>query len=278
MCTKQIELFERRNPKISVSIFGFENNQIFSLHISSIIEYDHHIDLLLVTNEDIFHYILIRNKNQLFKNIMFPKSHYPIFICDFCLNKFRYRHSLENHIVRCKLNKPQVTRFPSEPNNVIKWDTFNKKIKQPVAIYSDFETMNIDGNFIASSYAYVIVDDTHTPIAFREYRAKENVIKHFLDTLIKDVDDIEESRIDHKIIQWTPEDKKRYLKSTHCHMCEEHFDSSITDLTHPKARVADHYHFEFPHTKLTKFNRPCHNVVLVIENVMRNIIQSLESL
>lgn len=256
MEVKQIQIFERRNPKISVSIFGFENKDIFPLHISNSREFDHHIDLLLITSGEVSHFLLISNKNQIFKHVLFPTLKYPILICDYCLNKFRYDSSYTKHVENCKNKCPQVTRFPIEPKNILKWTSYNKKIKQPIAIYSDFETMNIGGQLTATSYVYVIVDDTQTPLELREYRAEEGVISHFLRSIISDVKAFENSRIEHKNITWTPEDRKRYLESTHCHICEEPFDTSITDFTQPKARVADHYHIEFPHTKPTEDNKP----------------------
>uniref|UniRef100_A0A8D8TAN0 DNA-directed DNA polymerase n=1 Tax=Cacopsylla melanoneura TaxID=428564 RepID=A0A8D8TAN0_9HEMI len=258
MQVKQIGTFENRNPKISVSVFGYEENTIYPLYISVNLDRKYHIDLLLITLEESSHFLLIRNKNTLFKHILYPKSHHEVHICDYCLNNLSSKQAHDNHVVRCKLVTPQHIKYPTSEENILKFSNFHTKIKQPITVYGDFETMCVDGKLIPTSYAYVIIDDTQTPIGFRAFRDSENVVKHFLSQLLRDINELENSRINYEHINWTPEDRETYANATHCHICEEIFDLSITNSDDPKAKVADHYHYKYKvnHNKVSKYNKP----------------------
>lgn len=253
---RQIDVFERKNCQISISVFGYENNELFPLKISASPNRKHHLDLLLITKNLKCHYILIYDKNLFFKYVLRPNNFHRLYTCDYCLNFFKSNTFYQEHVVQCQINSPQVTKYPTKNNNILKFKSFNKKLKRPIVIYSDFETMDINGEFVPSSYAYLIVDDTHSPLILREHCAAQGVINHYLTSIQNDVAEILKTRVDHENIIWTPEDRKLYEEATCCHICEEPFDLSITNPDHPKSRVADHYHFEFKHTKHTMHNRP----------------------
>ena len=58
--------FENLNPSISVNVLAFENNEVFPLYASKHRDRKHHINLLMIpNNEGKFHYLLVRNLSAL---------------------------------------------------------------------------------------------------------------------------------------------------------------------------------------------------------------------
>ncbi|GFQ94331.1 uncharacterized protein TNCT_221461 [Trichonephila clavata] len=101
LCTKnltfptplnQIECFEEKN-KISINVFGFEK-EIFPLKITTK-DFDKHVNLLLISNQEKRHYCLIKNLNRLLSDLTQHKS--ESFYCNYCLHRFVKKSVLDAH-------------------------------------------------------------------------------------------------------------------------------------------------------------------------------------
>ena len=104
MKIKDITKFEKLNLTISVNFFGYEESGIFPLCITDEVK-EHHVNLLLISNEENSHYVLIRSMSRLV-NTQRSNHHYTKFICNYCLHGFCREDLITSHMEYCKvLNK-----------------------------------------------------------------------------------------------------------------------------------------------------------------------------
>ena len=99
LSVKQVEKVEKQN-NISVNVFGYESENegkplIFPLHITKTDKL-HHVNLLLITEEDKTHYVYIKSMSRLL-NHRNTKRHY----CPYCLHAFVQAYSLHKHRETC---------------------------------------------------------------------------------------------------------------------------------------------------------------------------------
>ena len=58
--------FANLNPTISVNVIVYENNEVFPLYASKHRDWNHHANLLMISNnEGTFHYLLVRDLSAL---------------------------------------------------------------------------------------------------------------------------------------------------------------------------------------------------------------------
>ena len=82
---KQIKIFEKFNPQISINIFGFEES-VYPLRIPET-KKRINVDLLLISDDEKQHYCLINSLSRLISNKL--KKHCgSVEICRSCLNHF----------------------------------------------------------------------------------------------------------------------------------------------------------------------------------------------
>ena len=99
---KQIKIFEKNNPDISINVFGYER-EVYPLKISKI-KKRINIDLLLISDEEKQHYCLIKNLSRLIRSKL-TKHCGTVEICRSCLNHFPDKKKLENHEEYCFQNE-----------------------------------------------------------------------------------------------------------------------------------------------------------------------------
>ena len=87
---KQIKIFEKNNPQISINVFGLEKD-IYPLRIPET-QKSFHVDLLLLSDEEKQHYCLIKNLSRLISNKL-TKHCGSVEICQRCLNHFPNKKS-----------------------------------------------------------------------------------------------------------------------------------------------------------------------------------------
>ena len=64
--TKQYNKIEKQN-EIRINVFGYENKQPYPIYVSKE-KYDNEMNLLLITENDKKHYVLIKDFNRLMRN------------------------------------------------------------------------------------------------------------------------------------------------------------------------------------------------------------------
>ena len=82
---KQIKIFEKNNPSISINVFGYED-KVYPLKISKEKRITN-IDLLLISDGKKHHYCLINNLSKFIRSSL-TKCHGAVEICRSCLNHF----------------------------------------------------------------------------------------------------------------------------------------------------------------------------------------------
>ncbi|GFQ93384.1 uncharacterized protein TNCT_369411 [Trichonephila clavata] len=239
LCTKnltfptplnQIECFEEKN-KISINVFGFEK-EIFPLKITTK-DFDKHVNLLLISNQEKRHYCLIKSLNRVLSDLTQHKS--ESFYCNYCLHRFVKKSVLDAHIVDCRKHKEQKIKMPE--NKWLEFENFKFNLPVPYTIYADFESLIVKinsstpdpersftvpiANHIPCGYAYVVIGPDgnfkNPPAVYRG----ENAVDHFLKNIIKEEEDILNILKKIEPIHFSDENKLHFKNATHCHICEK---------------------------------------------------------
>ena len=122
--TKQYNKIEKQN-EININVFGYENKQPL---------------LLLITENDNKHYVLIKDFNR----FMFNQTKYEgkKLFCMHCPQCFSSERVLNNHKDNCiQVNGTQAVKMPDKNNNILKFNNFHKQQPVPFVIYADFEAI-----------------------------------------------------------------------------------------------------------------------------------------
>ena len=98
------------------------------------------MNLLLLTEDDNKHYVLIKNFNKFMYNN--TQHQHRKHFCMYCLQCFTSEEVLNNHKTNCiAINGDQATKIPDKDNNILKYNNFHKQQKVSFVIYADFETI-----------------------------------------------------------------------------------------------------------------------------------------
>ena len=255
-----VDRFERQNPDISITIFGYtKEDKIYPLRISKYTkckkenERKHNIVLLLIKNGDNSHYCLVKNSSALLSSqINNHKSN-----LEYCFNCFNFYNSpekLEIHKEYCgekdciKINMPP-------PNTFLKFNNFLYSEKAPFAIYADFECLvkPIDNCKPDPNISYTNKYQKHEPVSFVYYikSFNESVYKSKLKYYVKEKEEdpdpeeifikwLEEdvkkiSELENRKMIITEEEQEQFNQASDCWICKKKLN--IQD------RVRDHCHF-----------------------------------
>ena len=132
--------------QMQVDVSGYENKD-YPLYIPKKF-YDQMLNLLLITEKDILHYLFIKDFNRLMfsRTKHKDKKHY----CRSCLQNSTTKEILSNHKKQCLLiNGCQAVKYES---GIIKFTNYNKQIHIPFKIYADTECFLKRTNSYESEY------------------------------------------------------------------------------------------------------------------------------
>ena len=116
--------FEFLNSNISINVFGYnEIDRVYPIKRSKNINRLHKINLLLIENEGVKHYCLIKDLSKLTSSQV-SKHNGKIFICDNCLNHFQTEKSLDNHKEYCDTNECIKINMPKKEKSILKFKNF----------------------------------------------------------------------------------------------------------------------------------------------------------
>ena len=141
---KQIIIFEKFNPSISINVFGFEGD-VYPLRLSkSKSERSERersektqVNLLLISDGEKQHYCLIKSLSRLLSSQMSKHDHANSF-CLNCLNHFPNEEKLQIHEEYCLKNQAIRIEMP-EKGSLATFIHHNRSIKVPFVVYADFE-------------------------------------------------------------------------------------------------------------------------------------------
>jgi len=228
---RDINIFERNNKDFSIHVTAIdERGKLYPFRPFSNLEAKNKIYLLMISNDETHHYVLIRSLKRLVGTYN-GNSHE---VCDNCFTTYSTVSALEKHKKNgCLDNKPILPELPKPEEAYVKFKAINKQLKKPFVIYADFESVIVDNQHIACSYGYQIVSEfpEHNK-PYKMYRG-ENAVKLFLDDLLNEEKWIMPIVNRNYDMIMTDEDNETYKNSTKCHICTK-------DLNNDKVRDHDH--------------------------------------
>ena len=248
---KQYNKIEKQN-EININVFGYENKQPYPIYISKE-KYEKHLELLLITEDDNKHYVLIKDFNRFMFNQ--TKHEHRKHFCMYCLQCFSSEEVLKNHKDNCiQLNGEQAIKMPDKSNNTLKFNNFHKQQPVPFVIYADFEaiTEKISGCRPNNNKSFTEAYQKHTDCGFgykvvccyddkytqpmKIYRG-EKAVYTFLEYMLDEVKYCKRiiKKEFNKPLNMTKENEEEFQKADECHICNKKY--SDKDI-----RVRDHCH------------------------------------
>ena len=249
--TKQYNKIEKQN-EININVFGYENKQKYPIYVSKE-RYEDCMNLLLITENENKHYVLIKDFNKYMYDITKHKERKHF--CMYCLQHFTSERVLTAHKENCfQLNGAQAIKMPDKNNNILKFNNPHRQLPVPFVIYADFEAItekihscqpNDDKSYTEAyqkhtdcGYGYKVVccyDDKYTK-PLQIYRGEKAVYK-FMNAMLSEVrycKKVMKECFD-KPLKMTKYDEEQFKKADKCHICEKEYNK--TDV-----RVRDHCH------------------------------------
>ena len=247
---KQINKIEKQN-NICINLFGYEEKQKFPIFISKE-KFTDHIELLLITEGENNHYVLIKDFNKFMFNQ--TKHEHRKHFCMHCLQCFSREDVLTEHKNNCiSINGKQAIKMPEKGDKVY-FKNHHKQLSVPCVIYADFEaiTEKVSGcqpsnekshteayqKHTDCGYGYKVVccyDDKYSkPVQI--YRG-ENAVYKFMENMLEEVNWCKSKMKKHfnKPLKMTKENETDFQKAIKCHICDIKY-------TNKDIRVRDHCH------------------------------------
>ena len=250
---KDIDKFERQNPSISITVFEYDEKSVRPLRNSNNTNREHDVILLLIKEEGVNHYCLVKNLSRLLSSQV-SKHNGKKYFCKRCLNPFSTQKALDKHEEYCGNHEAVKINMP-EKGTMLKFKNYHRGEKVPFVIYADFESciksihtcdLNPENSYTKqyqkhepiSFYYYIKCFDSkvYLPIKERSYTGK-NAERVFLKYLEEDIKMI--ANIRKKKIIFVEKEKERYNEETRCCICKGEFD----DKDKNKEKVKDHCHY-----------------------------------
>ena len=225
---KDIKKFEKQNPSISITVFGYEKS-VYALRNSDFVDREHRIILMLIEENEVKHYCLVKNEQRLLSSQV-SKGKRKHHFCLRCLNPFWCQEALSKHEEYCGEHESVKIELPKE-GTMLKFEKYYKGDKVPFIIYADMEALikPIQGCTPDSQNSYTNKYQKHEPISFSYYikcfdhnvyepvlRSYTGVdaMKKFIEWLEKDV--VEIANILEKKMVFSKEEANQFNKATKC--------------------------------------------------------------
>ena len=269
---RAIDRFEIQNPNISISVVGYNKDDlVHPLRVSKYTQCKHDITLLLLKKviegengeiEEKTHYTLVKNKSALIAS-QINNHKGSRHICLNCFNTFKTEVALETHKKYCYENESVKILMPQQ-GTYLRFKNFLHSEKAPFVIYGDFESLiksmyncgpNPNKSYTKKiqkhepiSFSYFIcssIDGVFKPVLRKYTKTKPedaDAINVFIKWLEEDVKDI--ANIKPKQMIFTEEDRKQFNKASDCWICGEYLGND---------RVRDHCHYT------GRYRGPAHN-------------------
>ena len=246
---KDIDKFENQNPTISIIVYGYKEKSVYPLTISKNIDMKHIIRLMLIENNGVKHYCLVKNPSRLLSSQV-SKHNGKKYFCDRCLNPFPSEQSLNKHLEYCSNHEGVKINMPDK-GRMLFFNNHSKSERVPFIIYADTESLikPIQTCEPCSQSSYTKKYQKHEPISFSYYikcfddnvfeprlrsYTGEDAMEKFVKWLEEDVKDI--AKIPVKEMIYGEEEAERFNKETRCWICKGKFKED-------DKKVRDHCHY-----------------------------------
>ena len=244
---KDLNKFEKQNPTISITVFGYKGKSIYPLRNSDNMDREHKIVLMLIEKDGVQHYCLVKNVSRLLSSQV-SKHKEKSYFCDRCLNPFWCEQSLNKHLEHCSNHEAVKIEMPKK-GDILKFKNYYKGEKAPIIFYADIESLikSLQTCEPSPQSSYTKKYQKHEPISFSYYikcfddnvfkprlrsYTGEDAMQKFVEWLENDVKEI--ANIPDKKMMFKIQEQQQYEKETKCWICKG-------ELNNDKFR--DHCHF-----------------------------------
>ena len=210
------------------------------------------MELLLITEGENKHYVLIKDFNKFMFNQ--TKHEHRKRFCMYCLQCFSSEPILNNHKNNCiSINGEQAIKMP-EKGETVYFKNHHKQQAVPFVIYVDFEalTEKVQGCKPKNDKSYTEAYQKHTDCSYGykvvccyndqytkpvQIYGGENAVYKFMEQMLEEVNWCKQTMKKHfnKPLKMTDEDEKDFQKVTKCHICDQQYKDK-------DVRVRDHCH------------------------------------
>ena len=231
---RDIKRFESRN-EITINILALEDKKVYICRKGK--EYDRVASLMLITNHNKKHYVVIKSLKWLLsrQNSKHKESQH---FCINCLQGFAEQKSRDEHYVYCRSNEAVRIEMPNK-KPIVEYSDGQYQFKVPFMMYTDFESIlepiqgasnnpnvsstrgvNIhtpSGCCIYSKFAYGKLTNPLT-----QYRGSD-CVKKFCEHIISEAKRLYNSFPERPVQPLTKSQIKEYKRATKCHICFKPF-------------------------------------------------------
>ncbi|XP_066933765.1 uncharacterized protein [Clytia hemisphaerica] len=269
---KDVNKFEKQNPDYSVNVFGYDDKKVFPLRIADSIK-DKHVNLLLITNKDNHHYVLISDFSRLIRSQVTKRVSKEYF-CYFCLHGFVKEETLKKHIPYCCGHGLQRIYLPKRngTDDKVFFNSTKPMLRIPFVMYADFECLLQPSETVVhggKKESWTSKEEEHVPSGFAVYTKCDDP-RYYQEPFVYRGDDFAVKFIDHVLAEaaeikkiysrrmranLTSEEQTEYDNADKCYLCNDEF---ITNSDHPdyknRRKVLDHNHLD------STYRGACHSI------------------
>ena len=214
---------------------------------------DKQIILLMITDGEKWHYLVVKNLSRLLKGI--TSTHEKDFYCLNCFHSYRTKSKLESNKKNiCENHDYFHAEMPTKDKNIIKYNHGEKSMKLPFVMYANLECLlekisTCENNPNESSTTKI---NKHTPSGYSIFTScsfdeSKNKINYYrgddcMKKFCKDLREHSTRIINYEkkmIIALTKEEKINYNDQKICYICKKEFDT--IDKKNYKVRDPCHY-------------------------------------
>ena len=136
LTVNNVKKVESLNQTISINVFAYEQKSgVHHVYITSAKNRGHHVNLLLLSENDNHHYMWIKIISKLLHRL--DDYHHRKYYCDYCLHGFYTM--LDRLVEDCSKFGMQKVVMLKEDDKWIQFKSIQKMLQIPFVFYADFE-------------------------------------------------------------------------------------------------------------------------------------------
>ena len=134
---KDLNKFEKQNPNITITVFGYERKSVYPLKNSANTGRDYNIILMLIEEGGVKHYCLVKSIERLLSSQASNGNRKEHF-CLRCLYPFWCQEALDKHKEYCNEYEAVKIELPKK-GTMLEFKNYHRSEKVPFLVYADFE-------------------------------------------------------------------------------------------------------------------------------------------
>ena len=256
-----IPTFEKNNH-LKINVFAYEQKKIYPVYLTKYKNSAKRINLLLLSEENNWHYCLIKNLDRVMKVLLRSpatarsKNNIRKF-CERCLQSIA-REKIKLHKSLCEHHQPQVIEMPKD-GSTVKFKNWQKTFKCPFVVYADLEALDVRTDSFESveklienglnngrasscvienqypcSFGVVLVDSRNSEVRMEKFYRGEDCIAVLMDTLRSWVKWTESERQRFRFLKLSNSKKRELIEhwANPCCICQKCFEMDDDKVIH----------------------------------------------